>query len=64
MLEVLLPGGTLFALLFFLYRRLECGSCWGTQQAAAPAMRTLASVFDKRTLASMPITLNHNGPPR
>ena len=56
-LEMLLPGGTLFALLFFLYRRRECGIGWGAQRAAAAAMRTLAGVFDKRTLASIPITL-------
>jgi len=56
-LEMLLPGGTLFALLFFLYRRRECDIRWGAQRAAAAAMRALGCAFDKRPLASMPITL-------
>ena len=56
-LEMLLPGGTLFALLLFLYRHRECGISWGAQRAAAAALRTLAGVFDKRILASIPITL-------
>ena len=56
-LELLLPGGTLFALLLFLYRRRECRIGGGAKRAAAAAMRTLAGVFDKRTLASIPMTL-------
>jgi hypothetical protein len=54
-LEMLLPGGTLFALLLFLYRRKESGIGWGSQRAVAAAMRTLASVFDKRILIPIPI---------
>ena len=54
MLEMLLPGGTLFALLFFLYRRRECGIGWAAQPAAAAAMRTLAGSLDKPALASIP----------
>ena len=57
LLEVLLPGGTLFALLLFLYRRGPSGMGWGAQRAADAALPALARVFEKRTLASMPLTL-------
>ena len=60
-LEMLLPGGTLLALLLFLYRRREWRIGWGAKRAAAAAMHTLARVFDRRTLASIPIAL---GPQR
>jgi hypothetical protein len=56
-LEMLLPGGTLFALLLFLYRRKKSGMGGGTQGAVAAAMHTLASVFDKGTLLPAPIRL-------
>jgi hypothetical protein len=45
MLEMLLPGGTLLALLLFLYRRREPDIGGGTKRAVVGAMRTLASVF-------------------
>ena len=56
-LEMLLPGGTLFALLLFLYRRRPCGIGWGAQRAAGAALRTLAGVFDKRILACIRLAL-------
>ena len=54
MLEMLLPGGTLFALLFFLYRRRECGIGWAPSRRPAAAMRTLGGGLDKPTQASIP----------
>lgn len=57
-LEMLLPGGTLFALLLFLYRRRKSGIGRGAQRAVAVAMRTLASVFEKRILVPVPIRLD------
>ena len=59
-LEMLLPGGTLFALLLFLYRRRQCGIGWGEQRAARAALRTLAAAFDKRILARIPTALGRH----
>ena len=56
-LEMLLPGGTLFALLLFIYRRRKSGIGAGTPGAVAGAMRTLASVFDKGILVPAPMRL-------
>lgn len=55
LLEMLLPGGTLFALLLFLYRRRNPGIGRGAEQAVAAAMRTLAGIFEQRVLASIPL---------
>lgn len=53
MLEMLLPGGTLLALLFFLCRRRpEIGRA--AQRAVAVVMGTLASVFEQRILVPVP----------
>ena len=56
-LEMLLPGGTLFALLLFLVRRKESGIGRFAQRVVAAAMRMLAGAFDKRILIPIPITL-------
>jgi hypothetical protein len=58
LLEMLLPGGTLLALLLFLYRRRKSGVGGDAQRAVAVAMRTLASVFEHRILVSVPIRLD------
>ena len=58
LLEMLLPGGTLFALLLFLYRRRNPGIGRGAEQAVAVAMRTLAGIFDQRVLAPIPLRLH------
>jgi len=58
LLEMLLPGGTLFALLLFLYRRRNPGIGRGAEQAVAAAMRTLAAIFEQRVLAPIPLRLH------
>jgi hypothetical protein len=55
LLEMLLPGGTLFALLLFLYRRRKPGGVGAAQQAVAMARRTLAGIFEQRLLVPVPI---------
>jgi hypothetical protein len=53
MLEMLLPGGTLLALLFFLCRRkpdIETTA----RRAFAVVIGTLASVFEQRILVPVP----------
>jgi hypothetical protein len=60
LLEMLLPGGTLFALLFFLYRRRKTGNGGEVQRAVAGAMRTLASVFEQRILVPVPIRVTRS----
>ena len=57
MLEMLLPGGTLLALLLFLYRRRDPDIGGGAKRAVVGAMRTLASVFEQRILVPVPIRL-------
>ena len=58
LLEMLLPGGTLFALLLFLYRRRKTGIGAGAEQAIAAVIRTLASIFEQRILVPVPIRLH------
>jgi hypothetical protein len=58
LLEMLLPGGTLFALLLFLYRRRKPGIGGSVEQAVAAAMRTLTGIFEQRILAPVPIRLH------
>ena len=55
MLEMLLPGGTLFALLLLLYRRRKPGGAGGAAQAVAMAMRMLAGIFEQRILVPVPL---------
>jgi hypothetical protein len=64
LLEMLLPGGTLFALLLFLYRRRKPGVGAGVEQAIAAAARTLADIFEQRILAPVPIRLHSQRSPR
>ena len=54
-LEMLLPGGTLLALLLFLFQRRKPDIGRGAQRAALVVMRTLASVFEQRILVPVPI---------
>lgn len=55
LLEMLMPGGTLLALLLFLYRRRKSGIDGGSPRAVAVAVRTLASVFERPILVPLPI---------
>ena len=55
MLEILLPGGTLLALLLFLCQRRRPDIGRGARRAVLGAMRTLASVFEQGILAPAPI---------
>ena len=55
LLEMLLPGGTLFALLLFLYRRRKPGRVGGAERAVAMAMRAPAGIFEQRILVPVPI---------
>jgi hypothetical protein len=54
-LEMVLPGGTLLALLLFLYRRRKPDIGGSARRAVAVAMRTLAGVFEERILVPLPI---------
>jgi hypothetical protein len=47
MLEMLLPGGTLLALLLFLWQRRKPDIGRGAQRAVLVVMRTLAGVFEQ-----------------
>jgi hypothetical protein len=57
-LEMLLPGGTLFALVLFLYRRGKPGIDGGARRAVAVAMCTLASVCEQRIWVPASIRLH------
>ena len=46
MLEIVMPGGTLLALLLFLYRRRKFEAA-GTSRAVLAVSRTLASLVDQ-----------------
>ena len=54
MVEMLLPGGTLLALLLFLYRRRQPEIRRGAQGAVLAVTRMLASVFESRLLVPIP----------
>ncbi len=54
-LEMLLPGGTLLALLLFLYRRRKPDIGDSARRAVAVVMRTLAGIFEQRILVPVPI---------
>ena len=54
-LEMLLPGGTLFALLLFLYRRRRPDIGRDAQRAVLVVRRALADVFEQRILVHVPI---------
>lgn len=57
-LEMLLPGGTLMALLLFLYRRRKSAIGGNAQGTVAGVTRRLAGVFEQRILIPMPIRLH------
>jgi hypothetical protein len=54
--ELLLPGGTLLALLLFLYRRGKLDVRRDAQRAVAAALRTLAGLFEQRVLVPVRVT--------
>ncbi len=59
MLEILLPGGTLLALLLFLCQRKNPNIAKGVRQAVLVAMRTLTGVFEQRILVPVPTGAIH-----
>jgi len=54
MVEMLLPGGTLLALLLFLYQRRKPDIGKATQHAVLVLMRALAGVFQRSILVPAP----------
>lgn len=66
LLEVLLPGGTLFALLLFLHQRGKLDIRKGAQGAVLAVTRALAGIFEQRVLvpvfAKAPIRVSKSGP--
>ena len=58
MLEILLPGGTLLALLLFLYRRRRPDIGRDAQRAIQVALRALAGVFEQRLLVPLSTTFH------
>jgi hypothetical protein len=55
LLEMLLPGGTLLALLLFVCQRKKPEIARGVGQAILVVMRMLAGVFEQRILVPVPI---------
>jgi len=53
--EMLLPGGTLIALLLFLYQRRKSDIRRRVQCAVSAVTRTLAGVFEQRVLVPVPV---------
>jgi len=58
LLEMLLPGGTLLALLLFLCQRGRPDLLRATQRPLAVVTRTLASVFAHRTWVPAPFRVS------
>jgi hypothetical protein len=58
MLEILLPGGTLLALLLFLYRRRRPDIGRDAQRAIQVALRALAGAFEQRLLVPLSTTFH------
>lgn len=54
MVEMLLPGGTLVALLLYLYQRRKPDIRRGLDGVVLAVTRTLASVFEPRVLVPVP----------
>ena len=54
LLEIVLPGGTLLALLLFLCQRKRPDIARRVQQTAVVAMRMLEGVFGQRAIRSEP----------
>ena len=57
MLEILLPGGSLFALMLFLYQRRKAG-IGGTPRPVAAAARLLASLAPQGIFVPQPCYLH------
>jgi len=55
MVEMLLPGGTLLALLLFLYRRRKPDIGRAAQHAVLVLMHALAGAFERSILVPAPI---------
>ena len=55
MLEMVLPGGTLLALLLFLWQRGNPDIGRAVQAAVQALMRALAGVFDRSILVPAPV---------
>ena len=55
MVEMLLPGGTLLALLLFLYQRGKPVIGKAAQQAVHVLMRALAGAFERSILGPAPV---------
>jgi hypothetical protein len=66
MVEMLLPGGTLLALLLFLYQRRKPDLRGTIQGAVSAVTRTLGGVFEQRALvpvcARTAIRVSKSGP--
>ena len=56
MLEILLPGGTLLALLLFLYRRRRPDIGRDAQRAVQAVLGALAGAFERRLLVPLSTT--------
>jgi hypothetical protein len=54
LLEMVMPGGTLLALLLFLYQRKKPDIAKGVRQAVVGATRMLAGAFEQRVLVALP----------
>ena len=57
MLEILLPGGSLFALMLFLYQRRKVGIGHGSLRPVQAMIRASASLFAQRTFVLQPCYL-------
>jgi hypothetical protein len=57
MLEMLLPGGTLVALMLLLWQRRKPGIKAGAHRVALVVTRVLAGVFEQRILVTAPIAI-------
>ena len=57
MIEILLPGGSLFALMLFLYRRRKAGLGRATPRLAAALTRLWASLAPQAMFALQPCYL-------
>lgn len=63
MLEMLLPGGTLVALLLFLWQRRKTDIGWGAQRVVLVVTRTLAGALEQCCLVPAPISSTARTPP-
>jgi hypothetical protein len=54
MLEILLPGGTMLALLLFLYRRRKLNTSGDAPRTAVALPRTLVSILEQGKFVLQP----------